>query len=241
MNVTALAIRNEKEALRNPLSLALTILLPAGLLLVLGSIGGKDSATLNATFLTPGVALFGFVMVMFTSSMLLAHDRETALFARLLTAPLRASDFVLAYAIPALIVATLLAVLVFGLGATLGMSIEGNALLVVIVLVVMAVFYVALGVAVGALLSLNATTGVYSAVLLLTIFGGAWFNLDDIGGPVKAVAGFLPFSHALDAMRAVMIDGAGFSDISGDLVWIAAFTVAAVAVAVGSIRRRMVE
>ena len=241
MNSTALAIRNEKEALRNPLSLALTILLPAGLLLVLGSIGGEDSETLNATFITPGVALFGFVMVMFTSSMLLARDRETALFARLLTAPLRASDFVLAYSLPALMVASLQAALVFGLGTLLGMNLEGSALLVVLVLVVMAVFYVALGVAAGAVLTVNATTGVYTAVLLLTIYGGAWFNLDDIGGPVKAVAGFLPFSHALDAMRAVICDGARFGDIAGDLAWVLAFTVGAVAVAVGAISRRMSE
>lgn len=241
MNSTALAARNEKEALRNPLSLALTVLLPAGLLLVLGSIGGEDSETLNATFITPGVALFGFVMVMFTSSMLLARDRETALFARLLTAPLRASDFVFAYGLPALIVAALQATLVFGLGAFLGMDLVGSALLVVLFLVVMAVFYVALGVAAGALLTVNATTGIYTAVLLLTIFGGAWFNLDDIGGPVKAVAGYLPFSHALDAMRAVMSDGAGLGDIAGDLAWVLAFTVGAMALAVASISRRMSE
>jgi len=47
------------------------------------------------------------------------------------------------------------------------MDIEGSALLVVHVLVAMAVFYVALGVAAGALLTLNATTGLHSAVLLL--------------------------------------------------------------------------
>lgn len=238
MNATALAIRNEKEALRNPLSLALTVLLPAGLLLVLGSIGGD---TLNPTFLTPGVALFGFVMVMFTSSMLLARDRETALFDRLLTAPLRASDFLIGYAAPALIVAALQALLVFGLGAILGMHFEGNPLPVALVLATMAVFFVALGVAAGALLTVNATTGAYTVVLMLTIFGGAWFDLDDIGGPIEAVAAALPFSHALDAMRAVMDEGSGLGDITSDLAWVAAFTAGAVVLAIASIRKRMVE
>ena len=128
MNALALATRNEKEALRNPLSLTLNLLLPPGLLLVLHSIGGDDSETLNATFLTPGVALFGFVMLMFTSSMLLARDRETALFARLRTAPLRSSDFVIAYGLPAWLVAVLQAVIVFALGVALGMDIEGSAI-----------------------------------------------------------------------------------------------------------------
>ncbi len=241
MNALALATRNRKEAMRNPMSLLLNLLLPAGLLLVLASIGGEDSETLNATFLTPGVALFGFVMLMFTSSMLLARDRETALFDRLRTAPLRASDFGVAYALPALLVAFFQAAIVLALGGVLGMEFAGSALLVVVVLVLMAVFYVALGVAAGALLTSTATTGAYTAVLLLTVFGGAWFSLDDVGGPVKTVAGFLPFSHAVDAMRAVMEDGAGFGDVAGDLAWVAAFTLAAVALAVGSIRKRMLE
>ncbi|MGI9645207.1 MAG: ABC transporter permease [Ilumatobacteraceae bacterium] len=241
MSSLALATRNRKEAMRNPMSLALNLLLPAGLLLVLASIGGEDSDTLNATFLTPGVALFGFVMVMFTSSMLLARDRETALFDRLRSAPLRASDFGLAYALPALLVAVLQAAIVFTLGGVLGMEIAGSALLVVTVLVLMAVFYVALGIAAGALLTLAATTGAYTAVLLLTVFGGTWFRLDDIGGPVKTIAGFLPFSHAIDAMRAVMEDGAGLADIAGDLAWVAVFAVGAAALAVGSVRKRMLE
>lgn len=241
MNALALAVRNEKEALRNPLSLALNLLLPPGLLLVLASIGGEDSDTLNATFLTPGVALFGFVMLMFTSSMLLARDRETALFDRLRTAPLTSADFAFAYGLPAWVVAILQAALVFSLGAVLGMDAEGSLLLVVLVVLLMAVFYVALGVAAGGLLTTTATTGAYTAVLLLTVFGGTWFSLDDVGGPVKTVAGYLPFSHAVDAMRDVLIDGAGIGDIAGDLVWVAAFTLGAVGLALAAIGRRMTE
>ncbi len=241
MNALALATRNRKEALRNPMSLALTLALPAGLLLVLASIGGDDSDTLNATFLTPGAALFGFVMLMFTSAMLLARDRETALFARLLTAPLRGSDFVASYGLPALLVAVVQAAIVFAIGGVMGMEFAGNPLFVVTVLVLIAVFYVAIGVATGALFTVNATTGVYTGVLLLTVFGGAWFDLDDIGGPVKAVSGVLPFSHGLDAMRAVIEDGAGFGDIAGDLAWVVAYAVAAVVAAVAAIRARMVE
>ena len=241
MNAFALASRNRKEALRNPMSIALTLALPVAMLLVLASIGGDDSETLNATFLTPGVALFGFVMLMFTSAMLLARDRETALFARLLTAPLRASDFVAAYALPALLVAAAQAAVVLAVGGAMGMELSGNPVFVVVLLVLMAVFYVAVGVAAGALLTVNATTGAYTGVLLLTVFGGAWFDLDEIGGPVKSVSGLLPFSHSLDAMRAVVEDGAGLGDIAGDLWWVVAYAVVAVVAAVAALRSRMVE
>ncbi len=58
------------------------------LLVVLQALGGVDSF-FTATVLAPGIALFGFVMLMFSTAMALARDRESALFARLLTAPLR--------------------------------------------------------------------------------------------------------------------------------------------------------
>lgn len=241
MNALALATRNEKEAVRNPLSLALNLLLPPALLLVLESFGGGDIETLSATFLAPGVALFGFVMLMFTSSMLLARDRETALFDRLRSAPLRSSDFVVAYGLPAWSVAALQSVILLTLGWLLGMDVEGSLLLVAIVLVSMAVFYVALGLAAGAVMTVAATTGAYTAVLLLTVFGGAWFDLDEIGGPVKSFSGLLPFSHALDAMRAVLGDGAGIGDIAGDLAWVGGYTAGAVALAVAAIDKRMRE
>ncbi len=241
MSSLALATRNEREAIRNPLSLALTLFLPAMLLIVFASIGSDDSETLNATFLTPGVVLFGFVMTMFTSSMLLARDRESALFDRFRTTPLRAGDFVVGYGIPSLVIALIQTIAVVAIGALLGMDVEGSLLLIALVLVLMAVFYVALGVAAGAVLTISATTGAYTALLLLTVFGGAWFDLEDIGGPVKTLAGVLPVSHALDAMRAVMQDGAGFGDVAGDLAWVVAFTNAAVALAVAAIQRRLGE
>lgn len=239
MNFVELAKRNFREIMRNPLSLALTLLLPPALLLVLESFGGADSATFNATFLTPGIALFGFVMLMFSSAMLLSRDRETALLARLLSTPLRASDFVNAYSLPYLAVAGIQVAILFTLGGVLGFEIEGSFILVLVVLVLMAIFYIALGIVFGSLLSVAAVSGAYTAILFLTIFGGAWFDLQEIGGPVDTVAEVLPFAHSLDAMRAVMADGAGFADIATDLGWVLAYTLAAVGLAIMSFKKSM--
>ena len=64
---------------RDPLSLALTIGLPALMLVVLQALEGVD-AFFSATSLAPGIALFGFVMLMFSTAMTLSRDRESALF-----------------------------------------------------------------------------------------------------------------------------------------------------------------
>jgi ABC-2 type transport system permease protein len=241
MRSAELIKRNVKEVGRDPLNLGLTLVLPPALLIVLDALGGGDATFLTPTMLAPGIALFGFVMLMFSSAMILARDRESALLSRLLTAPLRADDFVGGYSLPYLAVAVLQSILVFAVAAILGAENGGGVLLIALVLFLMAIFYVSLGMTAGSLLGLTALSGAYTVVLLLTIFGGAWFDLEEIGGAFETVGNLLPFKHALDAMRAVMVDGAGLGSIGTDLVWVACYTVAAVALAIVTFRRKMLE
>jgi len=241
MRSAELAKRNVKEVIRDPLSLGIAVALPLVLLLTLQALGGDDTPFLTPTLLTPGIVLFGFVMVMFSSAMILARDRETSLLARLLTTPLRSSDFVSGYSLPYLLVAIVQAVVLLSVGAMLGLDSDGSVVLVALILALMAVFYVALGMILGALLTVAQTSGAYALVLILTIFGGAWFDLDEIGGVFLTIGDLLPFKHALDAARAVMADGAGLSEIATDLYWIGAYTIGAVALAIVVFQRRMSE
>lgn len=239
MRSAELAKRNVKEVVRDPLSLGIAVALPLVLLLTLQALGGDDVPFLTPTLLTPGIVLFGFVMVMFSSAMILARDRETSLLARLLTTPLRSNDFVSGYSLPYLVVAIVQAAVLLAVGSVLGLDSEGSLSLVALVLALMAVFYVALGMIFGALLTVAQTSGVYALVLILTIFGGAWFDLEEIGGVFLSIGNVLPFKHALDASRAVLAEGAGVGDIGSDLSWIGAYTIGAVVLAVVVFQRRM--
>ena len=241
MRSAELAKRNVKEVIRDPLSLGIAVALPLVLLLTLQALGGDDTPFLTPTLLTPGIVLFGFVMVMFSSAMILARDRETSLLARLLTTPLRSSDFVSGYSLPYLVVAIVQATVLLAVGAMLGLDSDGSVVLVALIVGLMAVFYVALGMILGALLTVAQTSGAYALVLILTIFGGAWFDLEEIGGVFLTIGDLLPFKHALDAARAVMADGAGLSEITTDLYWIGAYTIGAVALAIVVFQRRMSE
>jgi len=241
MRSTPLARRNLQEVLRDPLSLGMAVALPLVLLLTLQALGGDETPFLTPTLLTPGIVLFGFVMVMFASAMILARDRETSLLTRLLTTPLRSADFVWGYSLPYVLLAALQATVLMVVGALLGLEIDGSPALVALVFALAAVFFVAVGMICGALLTVAQTSGAYAVVLILTIFGGAWFDLDEIGGMFRTIGRVLPFTHALDASRAVMADGAGFADIFPDLCWVAAYAVAATLVAVTVFRRRMVD
>lgn len=233
-----LARRNALEMLRDPLSLGIAVALPLVLLFTLEALGGTSTPYLTATLLTPGIVLFGFVMVMFSSAMILARDRETSLLARLLTAPVRSRDFVAGYSLPYVVIALVQGAVLLAVGALLGLEVAGSFATVVLVLALMAVFYVALGLIFGALLTVAQTSGAYAVVLILTIFGGAWFDLNEIGGVFLTIGDLLPFKHALDATRAVLADGAGIGDVASDIVWVAGYAVMATVLAVVTFQRR---
>lgn len=233
-----LATRNYKEMTRDWMSLGVNVALPLALLLVLQALEGVDEFFAPSS-LAPGVVLFGYAMLTMTSAMSLAQDRETSLFDRLLTTPLRANEFVVAYSVPYLAIAAIQALLVYAAAFVLGAGTEGNPIWVVVVLALMAVLYVGLGMLIGATVPYKAVTGPWMVVLLLTIFGGTWVNLAEIGGVFESVAAWFPFSHALEAIRAVALDGAGWGDIAGDVAWVGGYAVAIIVVSVAVFRRRM--
>jgi len=237
MRFMGLARRNFKEMYRNPLHIGLAIALPVGLLLVFQAI--PDWFT--PAFLVPGIVLMGFAMVTDSSGMILAGDRERALLSRLLTAPLRAIDFISAYSLPYVLVAIIQIVVVFAVGALLGLEISGNPGLVLLVLFVMSIGYIGLGMILGSLFTYTQAPIVWVVVMLLTVFGGAWMDLGEMGGGIQSTMNALPFAHALDATRDVMVRGAGFSGIATDFYWVLGYTLAFFALGVFLFRRRMVE
>jgi ABC-2 type transport system permease protein len=244
MKFGELAKRNLKEAFRDPLSVSVTIALPVGLMLILSVLGKQiedQAPQLSATMLAPGVTLFGFSMLVFSSSYLLARDREGALLTRLLTAPLSATDFIAAYSIPYLPVAIVQIVAIYGVGFLLGLEIVGSTVLVFFVLLVMAIGYIGLGMLMGSLLSSKQVSIGYSVVLLLTIFSGTWFEVEVFGETFTRIMNALPFAHALSAARDVMVLGAGFDDIATDFYWVLGYTVIFFVLGILAFRRKMVE
>jgi ABC-2 type transport system permease protein len=244
MRFAELAKRNLREAVRDPLSVGVTLALPLGLMLVLSLLGRRiaDVAPqLSATMLAPGMTLFGFAMLVFSSGFLLARDRENALLTRLLTAPLRPSDFIAAYSLPYLPVAIAQMVGVFAIGGFLGLAVTGNAGLVFLVLFLMSIGYIGLGMLLGSVLSSQQVGFAYAVVLIPTIFAGTWFELEIFGEGFTRAMNALPFAHALAASRDVMAGGAGFRDIASDLSWVLGYTVVFFALGVLAFRRRMVE
>jgi len=240
MRFMVLAKRNFKEMFLDYLSVGLAIAFPPALLLILQTLGRIESM-FTPTNLTPGIVLFGFAMLTLSSGMILARDRESSLLSRLLTAPLRASDFIVAYSLPYVPVAIIQTVVLFAIGGLLGLEISGNAGLVFLVLFVMSIGYIGLGMILGSLFTYKQVPIAWIAVNLLTIFGGAWMDLEAIGGVIQGTMNALPFAHALYAAKDVMVHGVGFSEIAIDFYWVLGYTLVFFALGIFLFRRRMVE
>jgi len=243
MRFAELAKRNFKEMLRDPMHMGLEIGIPAGFLAIFWALGRNmgDESFLTTTMLVPGIAVFGFAFLLMFSAMTLARDREGALLSRLLTAPLKPRDFILSYSLPYIPMVILQIAVCFGVGALLGLEMPGNAGLIFLVLLVMGICCVELGMILGLLFNVNQASAVGSVIItLVALLGGIWIDLEAIGGVFYNVGNALPFVHAIDAARDVML-GAGFSSIATDFYWVLGYTLLFFALGTFLFRWRMVE
>ena len=110
-----------------------------------------------------------------------------------------------------------------------------------LILFIMCCGYIGIGLIIGSLVSSKHVGFVYMIVLFPTIFSGAWMPVDLMGDGFNRAVHWLPFAHALDATRAIMIDGVGFSEIDTNFLWVLGYSVGFLALGILAFRRRMVE
>lgn len=207
MKMLALARRNAREILRDPLTLCFGAGFPVVLLALLSLIARNAPVELfRIEKLAPGVAAFGYSFISLFSALLLSRDRGSALMLRLLTSPLSARDFILGYALPLLPMAAAQSALCFLFALALGLKASLNILLCLLALLPAAVVYIALGLIFGCILNERQVGGVCGA--LLTNFtawlSGVWFDLELVGRGFATAARILPFANIVDAARSAL-------------------------------------
>lgn len=221
MRFISLANRNIKEVYRDYVSMGLGLGLPIVLLVLFASIGKNAPIKIfTANALTPAVIVFSFGFLTLYSAMLLARDRESAFLTRLLTTPLKPSDFILSYILPLLPIALLQIIVCFVVGSLYGVTINLSIIFALIILFTLAFACIGIGMIIGSLFSESQTGGIGSMVIvIISLFSGAWMNLKMVGGIFGAVGYALPFAYALDATRGIL-NGSGWGDIIIDFYWV---------------------
>ena len=240
MKMCALAGRNAKEMLRDPLTLGFGAGFPLALLLLLSMIQRNVPVELFApSQLVPGVAVFGQSFLALFSAQLISRDRASALMMRMLTAPVTAADFIFGYALPLLPMALAQGALCLLAGFALGLAPGWGALAMLAALMPGALFNIALGLMFGSLLTERQVGGICGAALtnLGAWLSGAWFDLSLVGGAFERFARALPYANAVDAARAALAgDCAG---LAGPLALVCAYALGFSVLAVALFSRRM--
>ncbi len=208
MKMLTFAGRCAREVLRDPLNLLFGLGFPVVLLLLLSAIQANIPVELFAIErLAPGLAVFGLSFMTLFSATLVARDRESALLQRLYTTPLQPADFILGYLLPMVPLALAQGAVCYLASIVLGLPVTVNVLFAVLALLPMAVFYISLGLLCGSVFNVKQVGGICGALLtnLSAWLSGVWFDLELVGGVFERIANMLPFVHAVELERAVIM------------------------------------
>ena len=212
MRSLTFAKRCAKEILRDPVNLGFGLGFPVILLLLLSAMQANIPVPLFAIErLTPGITVFGLSFLSLFSATLVAKDRESAFLMRLYATPLAASDFIIGYMLPLLPMALVQTAVCYLVAFCLGLTPTIQVLYTIVYIIPIAIFYISLGLLCGSLLGVKQVGGICGALLtnLSAWLAGIWFDLSLLGEVFVKVANLLPFVHAVELERAVLIGDFG--------------------------------
>ncbi len=240
MRLLTFTHRTAKEILRDPLTVIFGLGFPLVLILLLSAIGANVPVSLfEIDSLTPGITVFGLSFMTLFASTLIAKDRESSFMQRLYTTPLKAIDFILGYALPIIPIAVAQCIICYIVAIVLGLEITVTILYAVLFIIPISLFFIALGLLFGSIFNVKQVGGICGALLtnLTAWLSGVWFDLDLVGGIFEKIANALPFVHAVNLERAVLVGN--YADIFPHVWWVLGYAILAVILAVVFFLRQM--
>lgn len=226
MKMLSFASRNTKELLRDPLTLLFGLGFPLVLIFLLSLIQANIPVDLfKIEHLSPGISVFGLSFMTLFSATVISKDRSSSLLQRLYTTPLTPVDFILGYTLPIIPISVLQCIICYVAAIFLGLSITVNLIWAILFIIPISFIYVAMGLLFGSILNEKQVGGVCGALLtnVSAWLSGIWFDLELIGGAFKSFSYYLPFVHAVELERAVIIGN--YANILPHLLWVLGYAV----------------
>ena len=221
MRFLELASRNFKEVWRDRTQMAFLLGMPLAFILVFGLVWGDV-----VSYLAPGVIVFGLLILMPASATIMARDKETGMMPRLLTTPTKPWDFILGYSLPFIPILVIQIAIFIGIGYALGLRIEGNFALALLILFLMGISGIGMGIILGSFVKQEGHASIaWILIVPLAIISGALAKIEAMPAYLMAIAKAFPAIYAVDGATAVVMGTAGFSDVTTELIALAAFAV----------------
>ena len=173
------------------------------------------------------IGIFLFVFVFITSGMSLVNERSAGTMTRFLATPVKPAEVLGGYTIGFGTLALVQSALIVAIALTLiGFPCEGSVALVVLTAVSLALVSVTLGLLVSGLAS-----SAFQVIQLMLLFVvpqillSGLFDLSSAPGWLQAISSCLPLTYGVDALRAIMLRGAGLAQVGFDLVVVWGFVI----------------
>jgi ABC-2 type transport system permease protein len=194
-------------------------------------------------FIAPGIMMLTVMMSVMTGlPVAISQEKEVGTMDGMMVAPINRLSIILGKSLGqtarGLIQGVIILVLAVGL---FGIAIHGSLLLVFGLLLLGVFSFVGLGIVMTSFAKDQETAQMMMMTLMfpMMFLSGVMFPIQSMPWYMQDIAKFLPLTYAADALRKVMVLGAGVSDISTDLIILIAFGVIMIAIAVPLFRRMM--
>ena len=240
VQVTLAVARRVLGQLRHdPRTLALALVVPCMLELILQQLFGRDSPIFQQVG-TPLLGLFPFVTMFLVTSITMLRERTSGTLERLMTMPLHKVDLLagygIAFALLAIVQATLVSVLAFGF---LGLEVDGPKWLVVGLAVANAVLGSTLGLFVSAFAQteFQAVQFMPAVVFPQILLCGLFVAREEMATWLRVVSAFFPLTYAYDALARTADDQLD-ARFAFDVAVVFACILLAISLGAATLRRR---
>lgn len=180
-------------------------------------------------WLIPGVLGMNIMFsALFGVGYVIVRYRKNGVLKRLRATPLSAFEFLSAQITSRMLMIVVVTILVYaGTNLVVDFRMTGSYWLLLLILILGALSMISVGLLIAArITSEEAANGLLNLLSWpMMLLSGVWFSLEGSHPLVQNLALALPLTHMIDAARAVMIEGAGLTDVGGQLIALSLFSV----------------
>jgi ABC-2 type transport system permease protein len=194
-------------------------------------------------FIAPGIMAMTVMMSVMTGlPVAISQEKEIGTMDGIMAAPVNRLSILLGKTIAqtgrGLIQGVIILALAIGL---FGVAIQGSILLVFALLLLGVFSFVGLGIVITSFTKDQETAQMMMMTLMfpMMFLSGVFFPIQQMPWYMQAISKVLPLTYAADALRKVMVLGAGISQISTELIILTAFGIVMIAIAMPVFKRMM--
>ena len=194
-------------------------------------------------FIAPGIMAMTVMMSVMTGlPVAISQEKEIGTMDGMMVAPINRLSILLGKTMAQTGRGLIQGVIILGLAIGIfGVAIQGSILLVFALLLLGVFSFVGLGIVITSFTKDQETAQMFMMTLMfpMMFLSGVFFPIQQMPWYMQDISKILPLTYAADALRKVMVLGAGIPQISTELIVLIAFGIVMIAIALPVFRRMM--